>query len=936
MNLRMKPGTSTWGRYAFAVLVVAGASLLRASLAPVLGHGVPFILYFPTVVACAWFGGLGPGLLSVALGALVAWYVFIPPAYSLAAADPTASAQLAVFLLAGVLISGLAESLRRATRGRAALLERERAARVAAEHVTRTLQRVQRVTDAAIGEVATDRVIRELLARAREALASDTATILRVSEDGTYLTAVSSDGLVAAVDEGGVRIPMGRSVAGRIATSQAGLIVPDLSRVEVASAFLRDRVKSLVGVPLRAGDRLLGVLHVGSTVPHQFTEDDLTVLRLVGERVAVALDRGRLHDAERLARAERDRAEERLRLALEAGRMGTWEWTIASGAVRWSPGLEAIHGLPAGGFPGTFEAFQRDIHPEDRERVLQAVRRAAEERGDYHVEYRIVRPDGTVRWVEGRGQLFPDPEGRPERMVGVCSDVTERKQVEQVLADQAHLLRTIDDALYEVDTDMRILSWNRAAERLYGYAAAEAIGRYSPELLRPRISPAERAAYVKRLERGEVVRFEAEFHRKDGTAVWVNVTAFAKRDPDGGVHSVVSIHRDVTELRRADERFRLAIEAAPAAMIMVDRHGTVVLVNALMERLFGYSRDEIVGQPLERLVPPRYRHGHPEFRRAFLAAPAQRPMGVGRDLYALRKDGSEIPVEIGLSPIETEDGTLVLAAVTDITERKRRDEERAQLLAREQAARADAEAARGDAEAANRVKDEFLAMLSHELRSPLNAIVGFLHALKTKADPDVRRAVEVIDRNTRVVIRLVDDLLDVSRIVAGRLAIERRPVAVAPLVSDLLDTLAPAVTGKGLRLDRDVDPSAGVVAGDAARLHQAIGNLVTNAIKFTPAGGSVAVRVQGGEAEVAITVSDTGQGIAPEFLPHVFERFQQEDTSPARTHGGLGLGLAIVRHIVEAHGGTVTVESPGRGRGARVGFRLAVLSEGGGAPASSR
>jgi signal transduction histidine kinase len=226
-------------------------------------------------------------------------------------------------------------------------------------------------------------------------------------------------------------------------------------------------------------------------------------------------------------------------------------------------------------------------------------------------------------------------------------------------------------------------------------------------------------------------------------------------------------------------------------------------------------------------------------------------------------------------------------------------------------------AARREAEAANRTKDQFLAMLSHELRSPLNAIVGWVNVFRArKGEPDAARgAAEVIERNSRLLIKLVDDLLDVSRIVAGRLEMRPERVEVVPLVQEILETMRPAAAAKHVAVESVVDASSGAVWGDPARLHQTVGNLVANAIKFTPAGGMVDVRVQGGESHVQITVSDTGQGITPEFLPHVFERFRQEDPGAARTQGGLGLGLAIVRHLVEAHGGTVDAESPGQGQG---------------------
>jgi PAS domain S-box-containing protein len=305
----------------------------------------------------------------------------------------------------------------------------------------------------------------------------------------------------------------------------------------------------------------------GTTVPVSITvspiRDDTgavigasKIARDITVRKHIEMERARLLEAERTARRDLEVAVQQLQTALRAGRMGTWEYALRTGVVKWSPGLEALHGFAPGAFPGTFEAFRDEVHPEDRDRVLHAIAEAAEERRDHHIEYRIVRQDGAVRWVEGRGQLFLDGSHRPDRMVGVCTDITDRKQ--------------------------------------------------------------------------------------------------------------------------AEERFSLAVDAAPAAMLMVDQQGTVVLTNALTEQVLGYTRAEIVGQPLDRLVPPRFRERHADYRNGFFSEPKQRPMGVGRDLYALRKDGSEVPVEIGLSPIQTHEGTFVLAAVTDITERKRIEAQRAE------------------------------------------------------------------------------------------------------------------------------------------------------------------------------------------------------------------------------------------------------------------
>jgi signal transduction histidine kinase len=258
-----------------------------------------------------------------------------------------------------------------------------------------------------------------------------------------------------------------------------------------------------------------------------------------------------------------------------------------------------------------------------------------------------------------------------------------------------------------------------------------------------------------------------------------------------------------------------------------------------------------------------------------------------------------------------------VAVVTDITERRRLEEEREQLLERERQARA-------RAEEGNRLKDEFLATVSHELRTPLNAILGWGTLLRAGSlgEQQSKLAVETIERNAKTQVQLIEDLLDVSRIITGKLRLDVRSVVVSSIVESAISSVAPAAAAKGVRLQTILDPNAGPVCGDPSRLQQIVWNLVSNAIKFTPRGGRVQVRVERINSHLEIVVSDTGQGIRADFLPFVFDRFRQADAGTTRKHSGLGLGLAIVRHLVELHGGDVRVESPGDGQGATFTVRL--------------
>jgi PAS domain S-box-containing protein len=389
-------------------------------------------------------------------------------------------------------------------------------------------------------------------------------------------------------------------------------------------------------------------------------------------------------------------------------------------------------------------------------------------------------------------------------------------------------------------------------------------------------------------------------------------------------------------LLRAQERFRTAIEAAPNAMVIADAAGRIVMVNARAEEFFRYPREELVGMHVDELVPRRYRSGHTGFREAFARSPGARPLGARRELFGLRKDGSEFPIEIGLNTVQTDEGTMMMATVVDITERKRAERERERLLESERTART-------EAEHASQMKDEFVATLSHELRSPLTAITGWAYMLRRlvatsaanshgaaeragdgadgqpprpPAEDQLAKGLEVIERNARVQTQLIEDLLDMSRIVSGKIRLDVQEVDLPEVIEQALTTAEPAARAREIRLQKLIDPRVAPIHGDPARLQQIIWNLLSNAIKFTPRKGRVQVILQRINSHIEIVVSDTGEGIDPAFLPHIFERFRQADASTTRKHGGLGLGLAIVKHLVELHGGTVSASSDGLGKGA--------------------
>lgn len=514
-------------------------------------------------------------------------------------------------------------------------------------------------------------------------------------------------------------------------------------------------------------------------------------------------------------------------------------------------------------------------------------------------------------------------DGLVRGAVIVFRDITDRRRGEQeheakerVARQLAAIVESSDDPIVGKSLDGVIRSWNRAAEQMFGYSATEAIGQ-SIRLIIPNDRWAEEDEILSGIGRGDRVQhFETVRVRKDGTQIPVSLTISPVLDSNDRVIGASTIARDITERkrieeeqRRSREQLRLAVEAAPAAVIMVDQHGIMVMANALTERLRGYTREQLLGESIERLVPGRFRDRHVADRNGFFGDPRQRPMGTGRELFAVRHDGSEVPVEIGLSPIQFEGRAYVLAAVTDISERKALEHERAAFLAREQAARA-------EMERASRLKDEFLAVLSHELRTPLNAVLGYATLLNTGSLPPERtaHALKAIQRNAEAQARLVESLLDISRIMAGKLELNIERVQLLPIVEAAIDVVRPEAESK--RVTVTLVPRSDIaVDGDAGRLQQVFWNLLANAVKFTPPGGSVDVQLNTRDGEALLEVTDTGQGIRAEFLPYVFDRFSQADGRQRRSPSGLGLGLALVREIVQAHGGAVTVHSAGEGCG---------------------
>jgi two-component system CheB/CheR fusion protein len=368
------------------------------------------------------------------------------------------------------------------------------------------------------------------------------------------------------------------------------------------------------------------------------------------------------------------------------------------------------------------------------------------------------------------------------------------------------------------------------------------------------------------------------------------------------------------QLEKTEARYRNLLENARDGIVVINKAGTIEFANHQAEAMFGYSTGELNHQPYEVLIPDQFRESHRVHHAAFVANPDPRDMGRNVDLYAKRKDGGVFPVDISLSPITHDSEVLVTAIIHDISERKKLETERQRILSSEKQARL-------EAEEANRVKDEFLATLSHELRTPLSTILSWAQLLRLgETNPEkTKKGIAVIEKSAHAQGQLIGDLLDVSRIQSGKLHLEFSTVDPAECVSAVVDSVRSLAEEKAISIVTEFDRSCGKISADSDRLQQALRNLLTNAIKFTPRKGKITVRLNSikepSHEWVRIQVEDTGKGINAELLPLLFTRFKQADSSATREFGGLGLGLSIVRHLVDMHGGTVKAESPGEGKG---------------------
>jgi PAS domain S-box-containing protein len=512
-------------------------------------------------------------------------------------------------------------------------------------------------------------------------------------------------------------------------------------------------------------------------------------------------------------------------------------------------------------------------------------------------------------------------------------------------AQSLTILRAIIDAaplaMIALDRDGVVRLWSRAAVEMFGIPEHEALGRRLPRPL---------AQVESELPVNEKRIVEMSWPRDGESALPLSSTTVPLCDEDGNAAGVAMIFTDITSRHEseqekqilvereqaaraqatAERRFRELLEAAPDAIFEIDDEGRIVLLNAVAEKMFGYSREELLGQPIEILIPLDLRAKHEGHRGAFRSHPATRPMGSGLNLYAQRKDGARIPVEISLSPMMSEgEGFRVSAIVRDVTDRKVA-EQRIQALnetfTRElEVTNQQLEMRNREVERANRLKSEFLASMSHELRTPLHTIIGFSELLAEEYQGPLnekqKRFVGHIHKDSLHLLELINDVLDLSKIEAGRLELNPEAFDAGEAVEEVLASIRSLAAQKSIGVDSQT-PRGVKLHADRVRFKEILYNLLSNAVKFTPDSGRVWVEsgVEFGSV-LSIAVCDTGVGIPGEEHDSVFSKFYQVGATTKGVREGTGLGLAITKRLVEQHGGRIWVESE-PGKGSRFSFAL--------------
>ncbi|MEH1774744.1 MAG: PAS domain S-box protein [Nostoc sp.] len=874
--------------YAVALLAVGSGLLLTLLLQPLLKPSI-FLLFFAAVAISAWYGGMEAGLLATALSTLAVSYFFLEPVFSLLVTSLDNILWLGLFVLVTTVINLLNSELR-----------------TAKQHLQTSLQKLQ-VSEAKFRRLVESNIIGVIVGNMDGAIAEANDAFLG-------MVGYSQEDLQAERVRWRDMIPPEYIEANNSAMPTAGYAYAELTSKGVCQPFENEYIRQDNSrVPILFGSALL------ENSPNEI--------------ISFVLDLSKRKQAE-LALSK---SEERYRAFLEQSSEGIWCIELEIPISPDCPEDEQIQHFYQYVYLAECNNVMAQMYGCSRAEEIIGVRlgdflvpsdphNIAYLRNFIRSNYQLIDAESHEIDKQGNSKYFLNnlvgivENGLLVRAWGTQRDITERKRAEAALRQREDELRLITNAvpvkISYVDGEQRYRFNNKEYEDWFGLPASEISGKHIREILGESVYQSI-LPYVETVLSGEQVTYETQLPHKDGTNHYVNVTYIPQFSQQGKVAGFVALITDITlhklaeaALKQSEKRLKILTEKV--RIIPWEVNTTTGNFTYVGPQTF-----EILGYPLSDWYTDNFwaKYMHPEDREWAIQYCQESSLSLNNyefEYRMLAADGRVIWLYDIVNVVRDENGPQLLHGfMIDITDRKQAEQEREQLLEREQAART-------DAETANRMKDEFLATLSHELRTPLNAILGWTQLLRTRKFNEITtgRALETIERNTRSLTQLIEDVLDVSRIIRGTLHLRIEMVKLVPLMEAAINTVYPAAQAKEISIKCRFDPKVEVVVGDADRLQQVMWNLLSNAVKFTPKGGTVDVQLKHVESSVQIRVSDTGGGIAAEFLPHVFERFRQADSSRTRSHGGLGLGLAIVRHLVELHGGTVSAESPGIGQGA--------------------